>query len=442
MRHLPKPIEDARLLTGAVDEVVKALADYGADALETRFPSSINESIEQALLERNDKRINLALAENASSWRVVGELFARTARPERELIAERYRQGLRIACLCNAAGGIGDYVSLAGGDHLTAWLAGEKATEFLKHATGDEIDALLANPRLSPDRLADLYLGEGLFASLTDQRRRRLIWPTTRNSRLDTDFSSFDGPDMEHSRLEEAIGLLVTTAPLAPDWLELLFDLIDRRNPFVFSAHLPKHESINRWRDLRVSGNDDSGYWTPLTRAQEFCVLLASSCWLADDIGYADADSDDIFRRCAFYGRSVLKSERLAGFFERDKAVFVFAALQNPTAYREPVRSRFESECLPALLSGSNMWRRYKSRCMEFSKKHLWFDPRPVSDEGKDVLSDESPRTLEQFDQERRDKAMDDLRLRLLVLDRRQRALLTLTAIGLAALALLVLLNK
>jgi hypothetical protein len=167
-------------------------------------------------------------------------------------------------------------------------------------------------------------------------------------------------------------------------------------------------------------------------------VLLASVCSIDDDLSYPDAESEDILRRCAFYGRATLKAEALSEFFARDKAVFVYASLQNPSIFGDAARQRLEKEFLLSSDAGSNMWPHYRTRCQQMARKYQWFDPRPATDFAKDVLRDETAPSPEEIDQNKRDRSVEQLRLRLIALERGQRHLWMLVVIGFAVLLVTV----
>lgn len=87
-------------------------------------------------------------------------------------------------------------------------------------------------------------------------------------------------------------------------------------------------------------------------------------------------DDEDVALRCSYYGNAKLTVNTLKAGYERDKEVFILAALMNDGMFNDRrLRQVFEEECL----SGS--WRyRYDRRLQQIKKRWPYFDTRPMAE--------------------------------------------------------------
>jgi hypothetical protein len=91
-------------------------------------------------------------------------------------------------------------------------------------AAGDdaEAEALICNPSVSDKLLEELYGRTGAFATLDEERWRKLVYLSRKNERLVTKEDTDDMPDMEHYRIHHAIFRLLEIAPVHNHWLHVL----------------------------------------------------------------------------------------------------------------------------------------------------------------------------------------------------------------------------
>ena len=122
--------------------------------------------LEQSLLARNDPLIDIGLARYAGQEEVVAALYQKSLAKPADHLQERYFLGLRIACLSN------EVVTNPMVSFLENVLGNEEFARLISEGESDERSALLTNPRIGDEVLEALYKNEGLFGSLSDERRR------------------------------------------------------------------------------------------------------------------------------------------------------------------------------------------------------------------------------------------------------------------------------
>jgi hypothetical protein len=99
MSQHEKCLREARLLVASPEVVFEELKSYGDTATDDMFGG--DKDLETSLLGREDRLINLALAQYGTDEKVVGELYQRGLAEPTSPLDARYRQALRIACLSN-----------------------------------------------------------------------------------------------------------------------------------------------------------------------------------------------------------------------------------------------------------------------------------------------------------------------------------------------------
>src|SRR5271168_3264840 len=93
----PECLTQARLITAAPEFVFEQLKFYGENVGKWHGKAEL----EKQLLTRDDKLINLALAQFATGKAIVVELYNRASSNHTNTDHESYNKGLRVACLSN-----------------------------------------------------------------------------------------------------------------------------------------------------------------------------------------------------------------------------------------------------------------------------------------------------------------------------------------------------
>ncbi len=184
----PARLIQARLKLASPETVYKELQDYDAYIKENgRF--SGNDDLEKLLIARNDKLINLGLAQFATDDKIVLTLFTRACVASQNEEEELYNHALRLACLSNSNQDGWDW------PNKDKWQ--ELIEPILLKGKSDESHALFINPVISGKFIATLLAREGIFKEMPTSDWLSGIVSVSRNSRLNEDNSSEHGPDFE-----------------------------------------------------------------------------------------------------------------------------------------------------------------------------------------------------------------------------------------------------
>jgi hypothetical protein len=82
----------------------------------------------------------------------------------------------------------------------------------------------------------------------------------------------------------------------------------------------------------------------------------------------------------------IIWNRRTIAGYEKDKNVFLFAALKNESLYLNK-----KTRALLEHYIAGDFRHEYKHRCQQIQKTHKWFDPRPTTETGRDVMEDLNP---------------------------------------------------
>ncbi|MDQ3565342.1 MAG: hypothetical protein M3436_14830 [Pseudomonadota bacterium] len=376
-------IREARLIVARPEQVLVELDKYGDELKKSAFGGG-DEDLEKSLLARGEPLIDLGLARYAGDKEVVAALYQKSLAAPAGHLQERYLRGLRIACLSNE---VVKYLL----SQFPQNTLGEK--EFVRLITeGDEEDlyALLANRNLADEVLKDLYNNAGLFATLPDERRRRLVLLSIKNPRLITNEDSYHGPDLGYRGIHKAIISMLASVPTTEYWLIALRELLNQLDPGdLDSPDEPITSILKRWAQVPVSkdGTFRKGYYTDLPMRDEFrCLVAAMYGRHFKDRKFTilgSPDAADVVLRCAYYGKAQLTEKEMKDGFARDEDVYLLAVLCNDSVYhKSPLRKLLEDEQLRGDLRYV-----YQRRCEQIHKRRPSFDPRPASE----WLIEESP---------------------------------------------------
>lgn len=377
----------ARLMISSPEVVYEGLKAYSADVHASPYTAS-NELLENSLAERDDPLIDLGLATFGSNPELVGNLYRKGKEPGGD---ERHKQGLRLAVLGNETVNAKGIFSRFPGNTL-----GEEEVAFvLKQAGWSEAETRLLNPEVSDEVLLALYRGVGVAEGLDDDRRRHLVTVTGSNPRLTTNNDNDDGPDMGHWDLHKAIFEMLETVPTSNWWASDLRYFLMRLDPSQVKRPDNIDAALERWQvdengATEEPDKNDQYNETGLSNRMELrCVIAAlygESYGKKKVVIHGTAEDEDVARRCVYYGNASLDVKAIESGYEKDKNVFVFAAMMNDDIFlNKKTRKFFEEECL----NGGNS-HRYKARCEQLHKRRKWFDPRPTAEW---MVDDEAAKT-------------------------------------------------
>ncbi len=374
--------QEARLQIAGPEPVYRELQQIAQKTRSELFGR--NDEIELALLERNEQLINLGLACYGTNKEVFKALYKFTLETPRDEADAAYRRGLRIGCLSNEALRHAHWV-----DDFPRELIGEtEIHRVIADGEHAEIEALLCNPSVSTKMLEELYEHRGALAPIPNERWCALVHVSGKNERIGTEQDWVDSPDMGHYGIHKALFRLLAIAPLEKHWLRTLYDLLSHLDYQQVASPETIDNVLKRWAKLDDKDRNDKpseGYYTSLSLKDEFRCLVASlygRTYSEGKSSVSGSPSDtDVARRCAYYGNADLTAKDMQAGYERDKEVFVFAAINNGgILVKSALRKTFEEDML-----GGDMTRRYL-RNFNLTKKK-W--PNHVGDLS-DVLRNET----------------------------------------------------
>jgi hypothetical protein len=180
---------EARLLVSRPEEVFKEVRSYGAQAAGAIGCS--DEQLEKSLLGRGDPLIDLGLACYGSDRGVVGQLYKKALIAPNTPADERYRKGLRIACLSNQV------LQNRFGSSFPREIIGEDETRrVLGEADWDETETLICNPEIECKLLQAPYERTDPFSTIPEDRWHSLVHMSAKNKRLIDCRDDKESPDL------------------------------------------------------------------------------------------------------------------------------------------------------------------------------------------------------------------------------------------------------
>lgn len=330
--------------------------------------------VEKALLARTDPLIDLGLAQYGLTREVLIDLYQRSLLGTGDAAQDL---GIRVAILSN---------QLAPGRFFEANLAMsvEELWRLATEGTDDETKALLTNP-MTRMHVASLYRRKAPFDALDDDRFHALVRASVDNPRLYFSDDTPDGPDLHHMDIHSGIYQMLATVPTTQHWLWTLDYLLFSYLPASTYGQNNVLEVIERWRSVDLkkfnSEEDETGLYTDLKMAEEFCCRLAAvfGGYYEDSQSkcIGTKDSLDIVLRCAYYGNDTkMQPAEMKAAFDKDGEVFTFAALHNSHFYwNKACRATLET-----MLRGYQT-DLYAAFCKKKAEREKNFDAKPVSDD-------------------------------------------------------------
>jgi hypothetical protein len=368
-------MREARLLSSNPEAVVEELKALSARTRAQPWWNSYGDKYEISLFNRNERLINLGLAAYGTNKEVLKALYKHGLEPAEDASDATYKEGLRIGSLSNSTAPEASIIFNFPQDIVGA----EETQRVLTEATGNEIAALIQNPKVSDDLLEMLFKRGGVFAEIAEDRWQQLIYMSALNARLVTEYENPDSPDVGHYAIHKAIFLLLEIAPVNYIWLRTLYHLLDHLDFQQVHSAERIDQVLARWTQLPIS-EKDSGYFTTLSIRVEFRCFIAAlyGRGFANNktVLHGNRDADDVALRCAYYATGNITPKEMEAGHRKDKGVFTFAAILNSRIHETgQLRKIMEEEYLDG-----DMARRWLKYDEQFRKRRPNWAP-PVSEE-------------------------------------------------------------
>jgi hypothetical protein len=370
----PECLTQARLTVAAPAFVYDQLKFYSENVRSFEG----KEELEKLLLGRNDKLINLALAQFATHKEIIQQLYNQACLPT-DGDEQPSNLGLRVACLSNQHI---DYLNWPDFD-LNALMARGFTTEAA---------ALLRNPSIPSSVLEALFKKTDFFSQVDEKNWLWMIQASSQNKRFNIDDSDIHGPDLNLWDIHKAIFQFLETAPVTSHSAHATLGLLSALDPHHTRCPEEITGVLERWGKVELKnykGEDEEGWSTHLPLREELRCLIASLYSRRStrtDAGprvFGSPDDKDIARRCAFYAGTDLSEKDIETGFAKDKDVFVFAVLKNCYVFlNKKKRALIEEK-----LSG-DFRHEYRRRCEDIHRDNKYFDVTPVSEAGRDLLEE------------------------------------------------------
>jgi hypothetical protein len=291
---------------------------------------------------------------------------------------ETYNLGVRVPCLSNR--------------HFNYfnWPDFDLKALMAKGLT-EEPYALITNPTAPTSLLESLYKKSDCFAQVDETNWMHMIAASSKNERLNIDESNRDCPDTGFWRIHWAIFHFLETAPVTSQSVHATWQLLNTLEPKHCARREEISHVIDRWRRAEVKnykGEPEEGRSTHLSLTEELTCLIGAlyehrtTSQKNKPPLFGTAEDKDIALRCAFYGCAEMSEKEITAGYQRDKDVFVFAAIKNTLLYL----SAKTRALLENYIMRRDFWREYNHRCLQIQKEYKWFDPRPTTETGRDVM--------------------------------------------------------
>ena len=327
-------IDVGRLLVSPATNVHEYLKQYAAKAEAGRYSWTPNTELENGLLQRNDRLIDLGLAQYCGEKDVWLHLYQKAYNAPKNEQEKRYQLALRVACFANE--NLGGFLSRFPASNLEE----AQVKALVTDGSEDELHALLANPTVEAKLIVQVYEKEGVFAGIDDRKHQKLVWMTSHNPRLVTDTSDEHGPDMEFHDLQRAFVDLMRRVPVHIGWLHIIRAILDR--VIRGDSYQPAksiEDVIDRWSKLPIKEekeDDDYRYSDQKFKEETLYMMAALYGWYfeSNDGKYerrviGDLNSPSVVLRCAAYGTFKMTPQQVQQAADRDGDAFLIAAMQN-----------------------------------------------------------------------------------------------------------------
>jgi hypothetical protein len=371
----PECLSIARLMVAPPEFVYSQVKFYGE---QTGWLGK--EELEKALLRRDERLINLALAQFATRSEIIQQLYngANGNLPRADPDEEGYNLGLRVACLSNRHFSFLNWPDL----NLNALMA---------RGFTPEAGALLSNPTIPTEVLTRLFRKSDYFAAVDEKNWLWMIQTAACNERINTDKSTRDGPDMGLWDIHKAIFVFLESAPVTSHAAHAAIEVLSELHSDHATWPNDISNVLDRWGKVELKdykGQEREGFYTHLSLREELRCLIAArysrkSTQATGARLFGSAGDEDAARRCAFYAGADLSEEEIDAGFAKDKDVFLFAVLKNPYVLRYPRKCA----AIEKHLFGDFI-REYRRACEAMRKRDKYFEVSPVSETGRTLLED------------------------------------------------------
>ena len=321
VRSFDSVVDEARLAASPAESVVRYLEDRGARVAKKPFSDTADEKFEQALLDRHDPLIDLALARWCCHIATGRALLAANAGDNTQALA------IRLSLLSNVTAGA-SFMS----NGPTAFF-GESPMDWFPSATDEELTAFFNNPSLNNQFFEAFFNGGPSWVCLSEPQRLTALRALTSNPRMSTpyDQSFADGyAEYTHNKVFEAAWNMAGTVPNTRPWAFALAWLFDVLLPIGHGVDDPLALAA-RWMP-----DDDEGVThgslSPFQHVRKGLARLA----LAKNAARTDEflASDDPALRAAVYASRRLNAEQIAAAVERDGAMGFDEMVRNEGLWR------------------------------------------------------------------------------------------------------------
>ncbi|WP_050781519.1 hypothetical protein [Burkholderia lata] len=322
VRSFNSVVDEARLVASPAETVAKYLEDRGVQVAKQPFSDTVDEQFEQALLERHDPLIDLALARWCCYLPTGRALLAANAGDGTHALA------IRLSLLSNVA--VGASFMSNGPMEFFA----NSPMDWFPSATDEELTAFFKNPSLSNEFFEAFFNGGPSWTCLSEPQRLTALRAVTGNPRMRIPYDQAfaDGyAEFLHNKVFEAAWNMATTVPNTRVWAFTLGWLFDVLLPVGHGIDDPL-TSAARW-----TPDDDEGIkHGSLSSFQNVRKGLARLA-LAKNAKRTDEflTSDDPALRAAVYASSPLSTDQIACAVERDGAMGFDEMVRNTKLWRE-----------------------------------------------------------------------------------------------------------
>src|ERR1700692_4541502 len=176
VRSFDSVVDEARLAASPAESVVRYLEDRGARVAKKPFSDTADEKFEQALLDRHDPLMDLALARWCCHIATGRALLAANAGDNTQALA------IRLSLLSNVTAGA-SFMS----NGPTAFF-GESPMDWFPSATDEELTAFFNNPSLNNQFFEAFFNGGPSWVCLSEPQRLTALRALTSNPRMSTPY--------------------------------------------------------------------------------------------------------------------------------------------------------------------------------------------------------------------------------------------------------------
>lgn len=312
-------------MASAPESVASWLSEKGR---KSRWGGDEDDALEMNLLARNDRLIDIALAENGLSEEVLRNLFRRDDEITRAAVLGNER-------FLRDSFGLGYWTFATENDDL-AWMAS---------LTKVEAEALFTNRALPDHFVADFFEQNGVWEELSEDQRVSAasnIIATLSDRPARDDF--YDGwADYSYSKVFDAAWTFSRSAPVSLKWAYLLGKLYSTLATRVFSKFDPI-EAAERWQAHnnedkqldREKDDNERGYLGTFQRVR--CGLSR----LAADRSYGESGqrtailaSEDVAIRCGGYLVFGFQPEEIDAAVAKDGKLACHHLIQNENIWKK-----------------------------------------------------------------------------------------------------------